>query len=87
MLKKTEGLDEEQPAAGARGQSAPTCSAWCGTSRRGERYWFGYTLAGSAAWADVDFEMELPDSLSADEVLRDYRAAIEDSDAAIAAAG
>ena len=86
VLKKTEGLDEEQ----LRRVLVDSGTNLLGLVRHltgGERYWFGYTLAGSAAWADVDFEMELPDSLSADEVLRDYRAAIEDSDAAIAAAG
>jgi uncharacterized damage-inducible protein DinB len=86
VLKKTEGLDEEQ----LRRVLVDSGTTLLGLVRHltdGERYWFGYTLAGSEAFADVDFDMELAGSVSAARVLADYREAIADSDAAIAAAG
>jgi uncharacterized damage-inducible protein DinB len=52
-----------------------------------ERYWFGYHLTG-AAWDPVsEHGMAIPADRAADDVLRVYRAAIEDSDRAIRAAG
>jgi Protein of unknown function (DUF664) len=52
-----------------------------------ERYWFGYHLAGAAWDADRECGMAVPADRAAADVLRDYRAAIEDSDRAICAAG
>jgi uncharacterized damage-inducible protein DinB len=86
VLKKAEGLDDEQ----VRRVLVESGTSILGLVRHltgGERYWFGYTLAGSEAYADEGFEMEVPATVGAAEVLRDYRAAIEDSDAAILAAG
>jgi uncharacterized damage-inducible protein DinB len=52
-----------------------------------ERYWFGYHLAGAAWDADREHGMAVPVGRAAADGLRDYRAAIEDSDRAIHAAG
>jgi hypothetical protein len=52
-----------------------------------ERYWFGYTLAGDQRYADVDFDMVIKPGRSSAEIVADYRAAIAESDAHIAAAG
>jgi Protein of unknown function (DUF664) len=51
-----------------------------------ERYWFGYRLVG-AAEADQEYGMAAPADRAAADVLRDYQAAIEDSDGAILAVG
>jgi hypothetical protein len=48
-----------------------------------ERYWFGHHLAGAACVAGREYGMTVSASRAADDVLRDYRAAIEDSDRAI----
>ena len=53
----------------------------------GERWWFAHHLGGDPAYADVDFSMVVPPELSAAEVIADYRAAIEESNRYIAAAG
>jgi uncharacterized damage-inducible protein DinB len=52
-----------------------------------ERYWFGYHLAGAAWDAGREYGMTVPASRAAADVLADYRAAIEDGDRAIRAAG
>ncbi len=52
-----------------------------------ERYWFGYHLGGAAWNADQEYGMTIPADRAADDVLRDYRTAIEDSDRAIRAVG
>ena len=52
-----------------------------------ERYWFGHHLVGSAWDPEQEQGMAVPASRDATEVLRDYRAAIEDSDRAVRAAG
>ncbi|MEQ0565542.1 DinB family protein [Amycolatopsis sp. NEAU-NG30] len=84
VLKKTEGLTEEQLRRVMVGS---------GTSLLGlvhhltgaERVWFGHHLAGGPD--DGDLGMAVPADRSADDVLAGYRAAIEESDAAIRAAG
>ena len=86
VLKKAEGLDEEQ----LRRVLVDSGTSILGLVRHltdGERYWFGYHLAGSDPCSDVDFAMAVPDSTSAADVLRDYRSAIADSDTAILATG
>ncbi len=53
----------------------------------GERYWFGYHLAGTDSGPDWDFDIDAPANRDTGAVLQDYRNAIEDSDAAIWASG
>jgi uncharacterized damage-inducible protein DinB len=86
VLKKVQGLDEEQ----LRRRLVVSDTTLLGLVQHladSERYWFGYTLAGDETYADVDFDMVVPDHRRAEEVLADYRAAIEESDRHIAAAG
>jgi hypothetical protein len=52
-----------------------------------ERYWFGYHLAGGAWDAGQEHGMAVPADRAAADVLAGYRAAIEDSDRVIRAAG
>ena len=86
VLKKADGLSEEQ-------LRRPMVDS--GTSILGlvqhlaevERYWFGHHLAGNAWDEGTEHGMTVPPDRAAADVLRDYRAAIEDSDRAIRAAG
>ena len=86
MLKKTGGLSDEQLRRVLTGS---------GTSILGlvqhlaevERYWFGHHLAGAAWDAGQEHGMAVPADRAAADVLADYRAAIQDSDRAIRAAG
>ena len=86
VLKKAEGLSDEQLRHVLTGS---------GTSILGliqhlaevERYWFGYHLAGVAWDAARECGMAVPARRAAADVLAGYRAAIEDSDRAICAAG
>ena len=83
VLKKVAGLTEEQ----LRRRFVVSDTTLLGLVQHladGERYWFGHTLAGDPAYADVDFSMVVPLDRSADEVVQDYRAAIAASDALIA---
>jgi hypothetical protein len=85
VLKKVDGLDEEQ----LRRRLVVSDTTLLGLVRHltdGERYWFGYTLAGDARWADVDFGMVVPPDRSPASVIADYRASIAESDAHIRAA-
>lgn len=86
VLKKAEGLSEEQ-------LRRPMVTS--GTSLLGliqhlteaERLWFDHHLGGND-WSEEDeLDMAVPAELSAEQVVRAYRAAIEDSDRAIEAAG
>ncbi len=86
VLKKAGGLDEEQ----LRRRLVASDTTLLGLVQHltdAERYWFGYTLAGDDRWGDVDFDMVVPEDRTAEQVLADYRAAIAESDANIAAAG
>ena len=86
VLKKVDGLSEEQ----LRRRFVVSDTTLLGLVQHladGERYWFAHTLAGDPAYADVDFSMVVPPERSADEVIADFRAAIAESDAHIAAAG
>jgi uncharacterized damage-inducible protein DinB len=86
VLKKARGLSDEQ---------LRRVLVDSGTSVLGlvqhlaevERYWFGHHLAGGAWDAEREHDMTVPANRTAAEVLRDYRAAIEDSDRAIRAVG
>jgi uncharacterized damage-inducible protein DinB len=81
VLKKVDGLSEEQ----LRQRLVVSETTLLGLVQHltdGERYWFGHTLAGDPAHAEVDFSMR-----SADEVVAAYREAIAASDALVAAAG
>jgi uncharacterized damage-inducible protein DinB len=85
VLKKVDGLDEEQ----LRRRLVVSDTTLLGLVQHltdAERYWFGYTLAGDARHADVDFDMVVAADRSADEVIAGYRAAIVESDAHIHAA-
>lgn len=86
VLKKVDGLDEEQ----LRRRLVVSETTLLGLVQHltdAERYWFGYTLAGDAQYAGVDFDMVVARSRPADQVIADYRTAIAESDAHIRAAG
>jgi len=86
VLKKVEGLDEEQ----LRRRFVVSDTTLLGLVQHmadGERYWFAHTVGGDDAYADVDFSMVVPPERSAQEVIADYRAAIDEADRHIAAAG
>ena len=86
VLKKADGLDEEQ----LRRRLVVSDTTLLGLVQHltdAERYWFGYTLAGDRRYADVDFDMVVAPDRSAEDVMAGYRAAIEESDAHIRAAG
>jgi uncharacterized damage-inducible protein DinB len=86
VLKKADGLSDEQ---------LRRVLVDSGTSILGlvqhlaevERYWFGHHLAGDARDKSKEHGMAVPADRAAADVLRDYRAAIEDSDRAIRAVG
>lgn len=85
VLKKVAGLSDEQ----LRRRLVVTDTTLLGLVQHltdGERYWFGYTFAGDARHADVDFGMVVEPHRSAGQVIADYRTAIAESDAHILAA-
>ncbi len=85
VLRKTEGLTEEQ----LRRVLVPTGTTLLGLVRHltdGERFWFGVHLAGVGEEPDWDAGMQVAADVPAEQVLAGYRAAVSDSDAAIAAA-
>jgi hypothetical protein len=86
VLKKTDGLDDEQ----LRRVLVDTGTNLIGLVRHltdGERYWFGYQLTGAGDPESFTFDMAVPAERGTAEVLAEYRAAIADSDAAILAVG
>ncbi|MEV6304045.1 DinB family protein [Actinoplanes sp. NPDC051861] len=86
VLKKLDGLGEEQ----LRRRLVLSDTTLLGLVQHltdGERYWFGYTLAGDQRYAALDFDMTVPPDRSAEQVIAAYRAAIAESDAHIRAAG
>jgi uncharacterized damage-inducible protein DinB len=86
VLKKVEGLDEEQ----LRRRLVASETTLLGLVQHltdGERYWLGYTLAGDERWGDLSFSMVVPADRAAADVIGDYRAAIAESNAHISAAG
>ena len=59
LVKKTEGLDDEQ----LRRVLVPSGTSLLGLVQHvtdGERWWFGYHVAGDPQWSEVDFSMEVP---------------------------
>src|SRR5690242_7479905 len=86
VLKKVDGLDEEQ----LRRRLVVSDTTLLGLVQHltdAERYWFGYTLAGDPAYADVDFTMTVPPDRSPTQVIAAYRASIAESNAHIDADG
>lgn len=86
VLKKAGGLSEEQ----LHRVLVPSGTSILGLVQHlaeTERYWFGHHLAGDAWDAGRERGMAVPAGRAAADVLADYRAAIEDSDRAIRAAG
>ncbi len=74
MLIKCEGLDEEQ----LRRVLVPTGTNLLGLVQHmtvGERYWFAHHVAGELDDEKWDFTMEVPASVSSEEVLQRFREA------------
>ena len=85
VLKKTEGLDEGQ----LRRALVPSGTSLLGLVQHladGERYWFGYHVAGHPG-GDITFSMDVPPESDAAGVVADYRAASAESDAILTAVG
>ena len=86
VLKKAGGLSDEQLRRVLAGSGTSVLGLVQHLAET-ERYWFGHHLAG-AAWDPVrEPGMAVPACRAAAGVLADYRAAIQDSDRAIRAAG
>ncbi|HET9138506.1 DinB family protein [Actinophytocola sp.] len=86
VLKKADGLSDEQLRRVLVGSG--TCILGLVQHlAEVERYWFGHHLIGSDWDAGREHGMTVPADRGAAEVLRDYRAAIEDSDRAIRGVG
>jgi uncharacterized damage-inducible protein DinB len=86
VLKKTDGLDEEQ----LRRVLVPTGTNLLGLVKHlaaAERYWFGLYLTGSKPLAGGTLGMRVPRATTAEAVISDYRQAIAASNTAIIAAG
>jgi uncharacterized protein DUF664 len=86
VLKKVTGLTAEQ----LRRRLVVSDTTLLGLVQHltdAERYWFGHTLTGDPRWAEVDFAMLVAPDRDPAEVVAGYRAAIEESDAHIRAAG
>jgi Protein of unknown function (DUF664) len=86
VLKKTEGLEEGM----LRRSLVPSGTSLLGLVQHltdGETYWFGYTVAGDPAGADLDFSMSVRSDRSAEQVLESYRAAGVRSDRIIESHG
>lgn len=86
VFKKASGLSDQQ----LREVLVPTGTTILGLVAHltaGERYWFGWTLAGTGADDDeTDFEPD-PSGRPTDDVLQDYRDAIAASDEVITRLG
>ena len=85
LVKKTEGLDEEQ----LRRVLVPSGTSLLGLVQHvtdGERWWFGYHVAGDPRWADVDFGMTVPEDRSPAEVLAAFDEAVAASEEIMAGA-
>jgi uncharacterized protein DUF664 len=86
VLKKLDGLDEEK----LRRRLVVSDTTLLGLVQHltgAERYWFGYTVAGDARYADANMSMVVAEDQDAGQVIASYRAAIADSDAVVLAAG
>ena len=86
VFKKIDGLDEEQ----LRRRLVVSDTTLLGLVKHladGERWWFAHHLGGDPAHADLDWTLLVAESVSAEEVVADYRAAIAEADRHLAAAG
>jgi hypothetical protein len=86
VLKKTEGLDDEQ----LRRVVVGTGTNLLGLVQhltQAERHWFGYRLTGAEPVRGPGSGMRVPRDRTTQQVLDDYLAAIAASDAAIRAIG
>jgi Protein of unknown function (DUF664) len=86
VLKKADGLSDEQ----LRRVLVDSGTSILGLVQHwaeAERYWFGHDLVGAAWGADEEYDMAVPAERAAADVLRDYQAAIGDSDRAIRTVG
>jgi uncharacterized damage-inducible protein DinB len=86
VLKKAGGLSDEQLRRVLTG-SGTSVLGLVQHLAEAERDWFGHHLAGAAWDPSREHGMAVPASRAAADVLRDYQAAIQDSDRAIRAAG
>ena len=86
VLKKADGLAEEQVRRVLVG-SGTNILGLVQHLTVAERVWFGHDLLGEKPERDWDFGMDVPAERSAEQVLADYRDAIEASNAAIRAVG
>jgi uncharacterized damage-inducible protein DinB len=86
VLKKAEGLDDEQ----LRRVLVGTGTNLLGLVQHlagAERIWFRHHLTGAELHEGYGLGMNVPTERTAEDVLSDYRAAIAESDVAILAAG
>jgi len=86
VLKKADGLSEEQLRRVLVG-SGTSILGLVQHLTVGERVWFGQDLLGEEPEREWDFSMAVPAERSAEQVLADYRDAIQASDAAIRTVG
>jgi uncharacterized damage-inducible protein DinB len=86
VLKKVGGLSDEQLRRVLTG-SGTSVLGLVQHLAEAERYWFGHHLAGGAWDPGREHGMTVPATRAPADVLRDYQAAIQDSDRAIRAAG
>ena len=86
VLKKAGGLSDEQLRRVLTG-SGTSLLGLIQHLAEAERYWFGHHLAGAAWDPGHEHGMTVPAGRGPADVLASYRAAIEDSDRAIRAAG
>jgi catechol 2,3-dioxygenase-like lactoylglutathione lyase family enzyme len=86
VLKKADGLSDAQLRRVLVG-SGTSILGLIQHLAEAERFWFGYHLIGVDWDADLDRGMAVPADRACAGVLRDYRAAIEDSDRAIRQVG
>jgi hypothetical protein len=85
LVMKTEGLDEEQ----LRRVLVPSGTSLLGLVQHvtdGERWWFGYHVAGDERWSDVDFGMEVADDVTPAQVLAAFHEAVAASEEIMAGA-
>ncbi|QIG44371.1 DUF664 domain-containing protein [Nocardioides anomalus] len=85
LVKKTEGLDEEQLRRRLVG-SETTLLGLVQHVTAGERWWFGHHVAGEPRWADVDFAMVVSEDRSPAEVFAAFDAAVAASEEIMARA-
>jgi uncharacterized damage-inducible protein DinB len=86
VLKKADGLPDDQLRR-ALVDSGTSILGLIQHLTEAERYWFGYHLVGAAWDADQENGMTVPAERTVDDVLQNYKAAIDDSDRAIRTVG